>query len=72
MILISFLGACLTSYILYTQGRIVGRRQGLDMAQMMIAGHVLRRYNVVSIHDIPDAKDRKDADDLLKVIGWDR
>lgn len=60
------------AYGAYQRGANVGKNQGLDIAQMMIAGHVLRKYNVVSIHDIPDAKDRKDADDLLKVIGWDR
>lgn len=67
--LVGWATAC---YIWFWAGRKEGRNQGLDMAQMMIAGHVLRKYNVVSIHDIPDAKDRKDADDLLKVIGWDR
>ena len=59
-------------YFCFLAGRTEGRIQGLDMAQMMIAGHVLRKYNVVSIHDILDSKDRKDAEDTLKIIGWDR
>jgi len=59
------------SLVAYTCGRNQGKRDGLSMAQMMIAGYVFRKYNVLSTSDISSFTERREAEKLLQVIGFD-